>query len=160
FVFPVADEAALSGLTLMVDGKELTGRLMKKEEARRIYEETVRRQRDPALLEYLGQGMYQTSVFPIPPQAERTVEIRYTQLLRKDNGLIDLLLPIGTTKHCNHPVETLNLTLRVETTDQIKTIYSPTHALDIQRPDNNHAVAKLTLRDSISPDDFRLFYGT
>lgn len=160
FIFPVADEAALSGLTLMVDGKELTGRLMKKEEARRIYEETVRRQRDPALLEYLGQGLYQTSVFPIPPQAERTVEIRYTQLLRKDNGLVDLLLPIGNTKHCTHPVESMNLTIRVETTDQIKTIYSPTHALDIQRPDNNHAVARLTLRDSLSPDDFRLFYGT
>lgn len=160
FVFPMPENAAISGLTLLVDGKELTGKLLKKEEARRIYEETVRRRRDPALLEYMGQGLFQTSVFPIPPQAERTVEIRYTQLLKKDQGLIDLVLPIGTTKHSNHPVETMNITLRVETTDQIKTIYSPTHALDIQRPDNNHAVCKLTLRDTYSPDDFRLLFGT
>jgi Ca-activated chloride channel family protein len=160
FVFPIPENAAISAVTLLVDGKELVGKLLKKEEARRFYEETVRRQRDPALLEYLGQGLFQTSVFPIPPQAERTVEIRYTQLLKKDSGLVDLILPIGTAKHSNHPVESLNLTVRVETTDQIKTIYSPTHQLEIQRPDDHHAVARLTLKDSYAPDDFRLLYGT
>jgi len=160
FAFPMPDDAAISGLTLLVDGKELTGKLLKKEDARRIYEEIVRRQRDPALLEYMGQGLFQTSVFPIPAQAERTVEIRYTQLLKKENGLIDLLLPIGSTKHSNKPVETLNVTVRVEAAEQIKTVYSPTHQVEIRRPDNTHAVCKLTLRDSYTPDDFRLFYGT
>ncbi len=160
FVFPMPDDAAISGLTLLVDGREMTGRLHKKEDARRIYEEIVRRQRDPALLEYIGQGLFQTSVFPIPPMAERTVEIRYTQLLKKENGLIDLLLPIGLAKHSNKPVETLNVTVRVEAAEQIKTVYSPTHQIDIQRPDNTHAVCKLALRDSYVPDDFRLFYGT
>src|SRR5882724_2421457 len=77
FMFPMPENAAISGLTLLVDGRELTGLLLKKDEARHIYEEIVRRQRDPALLEYMGQGMFQTSVFPIPAQAERTVEIRY-----------------------------------------------------------------------------------
>src|SRR5580698_6616639 len=67
-VFPIPEGAAISDLTLLYDGKELPGRLLPKEEARRIYEEIVRRQRDPALLEYLGGGMYQTSVFPIPPR--------------------------------------------------------------------------------------------
>lgn len=160
FAFPLPENAAISGLTLLVDGREMTGKLLKKEDARRIYEETVRRQRDPALLEYMGQGLFQTSVFPIPAQAERTVEIRYTQLLKKDNGLIDLLLPIGTTKHSNKPIETLNVTVRVEAAEQIKTLYSPTHQLEIQRPDNTHAVCKLTLRDLYSPDDFRLLHAT
>ncbi len=160
FAFPMPDDAAISGLTLLVDGKELTGKLHKKEDARRIYEEIVRRQRDPALLEYMGQGLFQTNVFPIPAQAERTVEIRYTQLLKKESGLIDLLLPIGSSKHSNKPVETLSVTVRIEAADQIKTVYSPSHQLEIQRPDDKHAVCKLTLRDSYAPDDFRLFYGT
>lgn len=160
FAFPLPDDASISGLTLLVDGRELTGRLLKKDEARRIYEDIVRRQRDPALLEYMGQGLFETSVFPIPAQAERTVEIRYTQLLKKENGLVDLLLPIGTTKHSNKAVESMNVTIRVEAADQIKTVYSPTHQLEIQRPDNTHAVCKLSLRDAYSPDDFRLLYGT
>ncbi len=111
FLFPIPEDAAVSDLTLLYDGKELPGRLLNKDDARRIYEEIVRRQRDPALLEYMGHGLFQTSVFPIPPHAKRTVEIRYSQLLRRNDGLIDFLLPLGTFKHTDHPIETLNVAL-------------------------------------------------
>ena len=160
FAFPLPDEAAISGVTLLVDGKELPGKLLKKDEARRIYEEIVRARRDPALLEYLGQGLFQTSVFPIPPGAERKVEIRYTHLLKKESGLIDLHLPLGTTKHSNKPVESLDVTIRIESHDQLKTVYSPTHSVEITRPDDHHAVARLSLKNGYSPDDLRLLYGT
>lgn len=159
-IFPVPENAAVSGLTLLVDGKELAGKLMKKDEARRIYEEIVRRRQDPALLEYMGQGVYQTSVFPIPPQAERTVQIRYSQLLRKDQGLVDLLLPIGNSKHSTKVVDALDITIRVESTEPIKTIYSPSHALEIKRPDDKHATCALNLKNVSSPNDLRLLYGT
>lgn len=159
-IFPMPDDAQISDLTLIVDGKELTGRLLKKEEARRIYEEIVRRRRDPALLEYIGHGLFQTSVFPIPAGAQRTVEIRYSQLLRKENGLINLLLPIGTGKHSPKPIDKLNVTIRVDASGPIKTVYSPSHKIDIQRPDNTRAVCKLSLETVRNPDDFRLYYGT
>jgi len=158
--FPLPDTAAVSGVTLLVDGKELPGKLLPKDEARRIYEETVRRQRDPALLEYMGQGLYQTSVFPIPAGATRKVEIRYAQLLKKDSGMIDLVLPLGTNKMSSRPVDKLDITVRIEGADAIKTIHSPSHKLDIERPDPNHAVCKLQLTNVYTPDDFRLLYGT
>lgn len=158
--FPMPESAAVSGVTLLVDGKELPGKLLRKEEARRIYEETVRRQRDPALLEYLGQGLFQTSVFPIPPKATRKVEIRYSQLLTKESGLIDLVLPLGTNKHSSKPVDKLDITVRVEAADAIKTIHSPTHRLEIERPDSNHATCRLHLENVYTPDDFRMLYGT
>ncbi|HLQ45746.1 MAG TPA: VIT and VWA domain-containing protein, partial [Planctomycetaceae bacterium] len=159
-LFPMPENAAVSQLTLLVDGKELTGKLMRKDEARAVYESIVRQRRDPALLEYLGQGLFQTSVFPVPPQAERRVEIRYQQLLRHESGLTDLLLPIGTYKHAQHPIETLSVVMRVETSEPLKTLYSPTHAVETQRPDDRHAVCKLTLTNVTNPDDFRLLFGT
>jgi Ca-activated chloride channel family protein len=159
-LFPMPENAAVSQLTLLVDGKELAGKLMKKEEARAIYESIVRQRRDPALLEYLGQGLFQTSVFPVPPQAERKVEIRYQQLLRSESGLVDLLLPIGTHKHAHHPIETMNIAVRLETTEPLKTVYSPTHTIELSRPDGTHAVCKLTLNNVSNPDDFRLLFGT
>src|SRR5580704_11113736 len=159
-VFPIPEGAAISDLTLLYDGKELPGRLLPKEEARRIYEEIVRRQRDPALLEYLGSGMYRTSVFPIPPHADRTVEIRYSQLLKKTGGLVDLLLPLGTLKHGNHAIDTLSVSLRLETTDALKSVYSPTHTVTIDRPDEHHAVGKVTLTNITLPDDLRVLYST
>ncbi|MDA0587560.1 MAG: VIT domain-containing protein [Planctomycetota bacterium] len=159
-MFPLPTDAAISELTLLVDGKEFTGRLMKKEEARATYEAIVRQRKDPALLEYMGQGLFQTSVFPIPPNAERTVEIRYQQLLKKDNGLVDLLFPIGTNKHTSKAVDNLNVTVRVNATDQIRTVYSPSHEISIDRPNDKTAVCKLALKNVQAPDDFRLMYGT
>jgi Ca-activated chloride channel family protein len=159
-LFPLPEGAAVSGLTLMADGREMTGRLMGREEARRIYEDIVRRRRDPALLEYMGRDLYQTSVFPVPPGGESKVEIRYSQLLKKDSGLIDLLVPLGTAKHSATPVENLSVTVNIAAAAPIRTVYSPTHEVDISRPDETHAVGKLTLHGVSNPDDLRLLYST
>ena len=84
FMFPLPYDGAIDQLTLLVDGKEYEAKLLSKEEARRRYEEIVRKNRDPALLEWVGTGMFQTSVFPVPPGAKRTVTLRYSQLLPQE----------------------------------------------------------------------------
>jgi Ca-activated chloride channel family protein len=159
-LFPLPAGAAVSALTLMVDGKEMAGRLMSRDEARRIYEDIVRRRRDPALLEYMGRDLFQTSVFPVPPGGESTVQIRYSQLLKKDGGLIDFLLPLGTAKHSAKPVENFSVTANIAAAAPIRTVYSPTHQVDINRPDATHAVCKLGLHNVTNPDDLRLLYST
>ena len=69
FMFPLPYDGAIDQLTFLVDGKEFQAKLLSKEDARRRYEEIVRKNRDPALLEWVGNGMFQTNVFPIPPGA-------------------------------------------------------------------------------------------
>jgi Ca-activated chloride channel family protein len=159
-LFPLPMGAAVSALTLLVDGKEMTGRLIGHDEARRIYEDIVRRRRDPALLEYMGQDLFQTSVFPVPPGRESTVQIAYSQLLKKDSGMIGFSLPLGAAKHSARPVETLTVNVSIASTGAIRTIYSPTHQPEISRTDANHATARLTLHDVAEPDDFRVMYST
>lgn len=159
FVFPLPDAVAIEGLTLIVDGKELTGELKPKDQARSEYEAIVRKQQDPALLEYVGQGLYRTSVFPIPAGKERRVEIRYTQVLKNDFGLIDFTLPLGTVKHAGQPIDELNITVRVTSKDELKNVYSPTHPFDISRPTDNKAVCRLSLKNVAQPNDTRLLYG-
>lgn len=159
-LFPIPADAAVSGLTLLVDGGEFTGRMLKKEDARRIYEDIVRRRRDPALLEYMGQGLFQTSVFPVPAGGERTVQIRYTQLLKKDAGLTSLLLPIGTNRHSNHPIGTLQVNVQIESSEPLRSLYSPTHEVSIKRAGEKRASCRLTLNQVHSPDDMRLLFGT
>jgi len=159
-LFPLPEGAAVSGVTLLVDGKELTGRLLRREEARRAYEEIVRRRRDPALVEYMGHDLFQTSVFPVSPGGESTVQLQYAQLLKKDSGLIDFGLPLGTAKHSAKPVEHLTVSVNIAAPAPIRTVYSPTHEVDIARPDASHATVKLNLHDLANPDDFRLLYAT
>ena len=84
FVFPLPYDGAVDQLTLLIDGKEYPAKLLPADEARHMYEEIVRQNRDPALLEWMGTGLFKTSVFPVPPGAERKVTLRYSQLCRQD----------------------------------------------------------------------------
>jgi Ca-activated chloride channel family protein len=147
-------------MTLLVDGKEYQAKLLSKEEARRRYEEIVRKNRDPALLEWVGTGMFQTSVFPIPPHAKRTVTLRYSQLCRKNYGLTDFIFPLSTAKYTCEPLEKLSIRVAIDSGAPIKNVYSATHDVKIDRPDKRHAVVKYEAKDLVPGEDFRMFYDS
>jgi len=160
FVFPLPYDGAIDALTFMVDGKEYEAKLLGAAEARKIYEGYVRRSQDPALLEWVGTGMFQTSVFPVPPGAERKVTMKYTQLMRKYQSLTDFLFPLGTAKYTDKPVEKVSINLSLESAGEIKNIYSPTHTVQILRADSRHATVKYEMKDQVPVNDFRLFFDS
>lgn len=158
FVFPLPYDGAVDRMTFMIDGKEYDAKLLDAKEARSIYENYVRQNQDPALLEWIGTGMFKTSVFPVPPGAERKVSLRYNQLLRKDRGLTDFLFPLSTAKYTSQPVESISIQASIESASDIKNVYSPTHPIDITRPDGKHAVIKFEAKNQAPATDFRLFF--
>jgi Ca-activated chloride channel family protein len=158
FVFPLPYDGAIDQLTLLVDGKEFPAKLLDAKEARQQYEAIVRKNQDPALLEWMGTGMFKTSVFPVPPGAERKVTLRYSQLCRKLDGLTDFLFPLSTAKYTSHPVEEVKFTLSIESQVDIKNVYSPTHTVEIKRPDDKHANITYTAKNEVPTSDFRLLY--
>ncbi|MCA9248644.1 MAG: VWA domain-containing protein [Planctomycetales bacterium] len=158
FVFPLPYDGAVDRLTLLVDGKEFPAKLMQADEARSLYESIVRKNKDPALLEWLGAGLFKTSVFPVPPGAERKVTLRYSQICRKNQGLTEFVFPLSTAKYTSHPVESVRLRVAIESASAIKNIYSPTHAVGIKRPGDHSAVAEFERQNEVPTSDFRLFY--
>lgn len=160
FVFPIPYEGAIDRMTFMVDGKEYEAKLLEAKKAREIYEGYVRRNQDPALLEWVGTGMFQTSVFPVPAGAERKVSLKFSQLLRKDHQLTDFLIPLSTAKYTSQPVEKVSVNVAIETTTDIKSVFSPTYPIEVKRPDSKHAVVKYEATNTIPATDFRLFFDT
>ncbi len=158
FVFPLPYEGAIDQLTLLVDGKEMPAKLLDAKEAGKQYEAIVRKNQDPALLEWMGTGMFKTSVFPVPPGAERKVTLKYSQLLRKLDGLTDFLFPLSTAKYTSHPVEEVKFSLSIESNADIKNIYSPSHTIEIKRPDDKHANITYSVKNQVPTSDFRLMY--
>ncbi|WP_437226170.1 VIT domain-containing protein [Planctomicrobium sp. SH661] len=160
FVFPLPYDGAIDSMTLLVNGKELPAKLLTAADARNRYEEIVRTNKDPALLEWIGTGMFQTSVFPIPAGEKRTVSIHYTQLLRKQGSLIDFLFPLSTARYTAKPVENLNVRIALESSADIKNLYSPTHAVDIKRNGEKHAVVTFEAKQTVPATDFRLLFDS
>ncbi len=158
FVFPLPYDGAIEQMTLLIDGKEFPARLLDAKDARRMYEEIVRKNRDPALLEWMGTGLFRTSVFPVPAGAARTVSLRYSQLCRKQEGLTDFLFPLSTAKYTSEAVEKVEIRASIESQEEIKNIYSPTHAIEIKRPDDRHATVAFSSKNEVPNSDFRLLY--
>ncbi len=158
FVFPLPYDGAVDSLTLLVDGKEFPAKLLPADEARKLYEDIVRKNKDPALLEWMGTGLFKTSVFPVPPGAKRTVTLTYSQLLRMQDGLTDFLFPLSTAKYTSHAVDKIRFRVTLETDKDLKNIYSPTHEVKIKRSGDRQATVTYEAEREVPASDFRLFY--
>src|SRR5207302_10899371 len=53
YIFPLPANAAFQDLKLSINGELVSGETMNAGDARRVYEDIVRRQRDPALVEWM-----------------------------------------------------------------------------------------------------------
>ena len=119
----------------------------------------MRRLKDPALMEYAGQGVLKVRIFPIEPRSEKRVRLRYTQLLVSDGGLVEYLYPLNTEKYSAAPLETVTVKVDIESRRPLAAVYSPSHEVEIRRSDSNHAVVGFEAADVTPATDFRLFYS-
>lgn len=157
FLFPLPYDGAVDSLTFLVEGKEFAGQLLGADEARKRYEAIVRENRDPALLEWVGTGLFQTSVFPIPPGQARTVELRYTQLLRQQDGLTEFFFPTKCARQSEAPGKT-SFSVRIKGETEIKNVYSPTFDINVERVAKNVVQTTCVLDNQTPTRDFRLFF--
>lgn len=160
FIFPLPSDAAVSDLQMRVDDRALEGQIMAAEEARAIYEAIVRQQRDPALLQYIGQGLFQTNVFPIPAGETRTIQLTYTQIVNQDQGLYRFRYPLGAS--FNALRDEGSLRLRVELVDQpgLRTIYSPNWGATVQRIDGERAEISFNGAGATPETFFDVYWGS
>lgn len=158
YFFPVPPDAAIDSMTLMVDGKEFSAKLYKADEARKIYEDIVRRKKDPALLEYAGFGLIKTSAFPLEPGKPAKVLVSYKNVCKKDGDLTELWYPLNTEKFSARPIEEVNIKADVKAAADVTTIYSPSHEVKIERVDGRQFIARYHARNVLPTVDFQLFF--
>ncbi len=159
-VMPVPYEAVIQNLTFLVDGKEIEGKLMSAEEARRIYQGYVQRSKDPALVQWLGSGLIQTNVFPIPPQKERTVTLSFTQVVSRTNGMLDWQMPLRAAGYSSQPLEKISINIYLEDDQSLGNIYSPSHSVDIVRTGSRQATIRYTSKSEVPVSNFRVMADT
>jgi Ca-activated chloride channel homolog len=159
YLFPLPVGAAVSNLTMVIDGLSIPAQLLDAKQAEQIYNETVRRLRDPALLQYVGRSAIQAKVFPIPPQGSRKLQITYSHIVAAENGLIQYQYPLRSDYIGNLPAQQLSVSVEVRSKDPISNVYSPDSAVGIFRSDDRNFKAGFEATNYRATDDFNLFYG-
>lgn len=159
YLFPLPPGAVVNKFTLRADGQEILARLLDKDEAQRIYEDIVRRRKDPALLTYAGNNAYQARIFPIPPGGERRIELWYSELLSYDSGLISYLYPLSPEKLSAKPIESVVFTANIHATQPIGSVYSPTHEIEVNKIDDKYVRVSYEAKDVLPQRDILLYYN-
>ncbi len=159
YLFPVPEGAMIQSFTLIVDGTEFKGKILSATDAIRIYESIVRQKKDPGLLTYAGRGLVETRVFPIPAGGSREVVVRYDELLHRDGDLIRVHYPLDTERFSAKPIELVDIKVNIQSPQPIKAVYSPSHAVKVERPSETRARASYT-EERVLPDrDLLLYYS-
>ncbi|MEW6203240.1 MAG: VIT domain-containing protein, partial [bacterium] len=160
YIFPLPKGSAISEFSMYVGGEKVKGELLDSNEARRIYEDIVRRRRDPALLEYADRGLFRARIFPIAPREEKKVTLKYTELLHADNSTVQYLYPLNTEKFSSEPLDNVSIYIKLHSTQPVKNIYSPSHDVSIRRQGENSATISYEESRTKPDKDFTLYYST
>ncbi|NQT93511.1 MAG: VWA domain-containing protein [Lentisphaerae bacterium] len=159
YIFPLPEGAHIDTFVMDVNGKELPAELLPADKARALYEEIVRKARDPALLEYVGRGAFKVRIFPIEPKSHKRIKIRYTELLKSDTGLTEYVYPLNTEKFSSAPVKNVSVRVRIKTKDPLRTVYCPTHNAEVTWHGKNEAVVGFEETDSRPDTDFKVIFS-
>jgi len=128
--------AVFTDFSLWMGEDEVRGEMMTADEARTIYENIVRKLKDPALLTLEGQGLIRARVFPIQPGETRKVVLRYTQVLPRAGDAMRLSYSIGPRQPNGRSrgdgagfADAFSYWVTLPNADGIGTPYSPTHPI-------------------------------
>lgn len=159
YIFPVPDDAVVSKLALSVDGKSVSGKLLSQEESHRIYRNSARYGGNRAILEHLGTQAFAVEVPGIPASGERRIQFEYSQIISADSDLTKYTYPLSLAKSASSPIRNLHVEMKVESEDELRTVYSPSHEVTIDRKDDRHVHVSYEGTDVDPDDDFLCYYA-
>jgi len=159
YLFPIPEGAAIKDFKMWMNNEPIPGKMLDKDEARRIYMSIVRQMKDPGLLEYVDRGLFRASVFPIPANGEQRIEIEYTEVLTKNNNIVPYTYPLNTERFSAKPIKDVTITVNIHSKIPIKSVYSPTHTVSTRRPDNNTATISYEETNTRPDMDFSIYYS-
>ena len=160
YYFPVPENATLMEFAIYDDDQRRVGRVKEKAEARADYAAAVAQGQDPALLEMTRNGWFHAYVYPIPPHADKHIQIIYSQVLMPKNGTSTFDYPLGNGyKKLKIPVSKVDINMDLRATTPIKNVFSPSHPLLLDYDGEKHVTGKLETSGGGDAENFQLVYS-
>lgn len=93
YVFPLAHEAMLAGMSVELNGKRLDGEIRPKRQAEATYEQAIDEGDTPVMLSEKSHGLYSADLGNLQPGDQAVIELRLLQTVAVDNGRVRLVFP-------------------------------------------------------------------
>ena len=159
YLFPIPDDAVVSNLALSIDGELVNGELLSQEQSHQIYRNSARYGGNRAILEHIGTRAFVVEVSEIPAYGERRVQFEYSQIISADSDLTKYTYPLSLAKSASTSIRNLHVEMEIASENELRTVYSPSHEVTIDRKDDRHVRVSYEGTDIDPDDDFLCYYS-
>ena len=94
YSFPLPEQAAVGEFTYWINGQPVVGEVVKKEQARQIYEAQKAQGKHTALVEKDSYKTFDITVYPIQPNSDVRIRLVYLQVANLDSGVGRYVYPL------------------------------------------------------------------
>ncbi|MGC2235583.1 MAG: TonB family protein [Pyrinomonadaceae bacterium] len=94
YTFPLSQNSAVDNMTMKVGERTIRGRIMKREEARQVYETAKIEGKTASLLDQERPNIFTQSVANILPNEKIIIEISYVETLNYEDGAYQFVFPM------------------------------------------------------------------
>lgn len=94
YTFPLSQNGAVDDMTMTVGTRSIRGKIMKREEAREIYEAAKTDGKTASLLDQQRPNIFTQSVANIMPGDKVIIEISYVETLKYEDGAYEFVFPM------------------------------------------------------------------
>jgi Ca-activated chloride channel family protein len=188
YTFPLPADAAVDDMQMTLGDRTISGRIKRKEEARKIYEAARSAGQTASLLDQERPNIFTQSVANVMPGQSVTITLSYSNLLKYDDGAYELTFPMvvgprNTSQPSydgapgNPPVQTdgdkisppitprgtraghdISLSVKLDAGLPLQEVKSQLHEVIVDRDGPNRARIRLRDENSIPNKDFILRY--
>jgi Ca-activated chloride channel homolog len=116
--------ARVQGFAYWNGKQKIVGEVFEKDVARRVYQDTTGLERDPGLLEEVGEGAFVFRVFPIEPGERKRIEVALGQRLVRTGSRVTYRMPVS--------LHDTDIVVDIDDSRPLARVTSPTHALSIE----------------------------
>jgi len=159
FIFPLPEGASIGKFRMEMMGKWVEGKVLEKNEAKRIYTDIVRRMKDPGLLELVGKNLFQARVFPVPANGVQRIELSFATSLTQESGTYQLVYPLKTARNFSGTAKDFTFTLKLKSKTPLRSVYSPSHKVRVKRKGDHEATVGFEQSGAAFAEDLQVFYS-
>ena len=94
YTFPLAQNSAVDAMTMLVGTRTIRGVIMRREDARKVYEAAKSEGKTASLLDQERPNIFTQSVANILPNEKITIEISYVETLKYEDGSYEFVFPM------------------------------------------------------------------
>ena len=94
YTFPLSQNGAVDEMTMLIGKRTVRGKILKREEARKVYEAAKAEGKTAALLDQQRPNIFTQSVANVMPGESVKIEISYVETLKYEDGAYEFVFPM------------------------------------------------------------------